>query len=451
MIARAVPSAGGRSGGVHLPMQDHRQHSPREYRSREGAVESSHIKAAASAASEPKRWSRRGVAACLVAGALTPVVLATTGFTQLSTTSKGGSAMSDLLSYFAYVGARTTKERDARGNGLNVYRVDAKTGVWTHVQLLSDLVNPSFLAFDHTQHFLYAVHGDLSDISAFAVDRTTGKLSPINRRSTGGKNPVHLAIDPTNRFVVVANHITSTIALLPREPDGSLGELVNLVKLEGKIGPHRVEQPFAKPHQTEFDPSGKYIVVPDKGLDRIFTFRLDGENRKLIAVGKPAEAREGAGPRHIAFHPNGRLAYVINELDSTVTAYRFDPATGALEPFQLLSALPNYFTGNSRASEIAISADGRFLYASNRGYDSIAMFGVDQADGRLFANGWQISNGSTPRFFTIDPTGRFLFVANEESDTIVTCRVDQSSGKLTMAEGGLTVGSPVCIVFATTS
>jgi 6-phosphogluconolactonase len=359
--------------------------------------------------------------------------------------------MSDLSSYFAYVGARTTKERGARGNGLNVYRIDAKTGVWTHLQLLSDLVNPSFLAFDRSQNFLYAVHGDLSDISAFAVDRMTGKLSPINRQDTGGKNPVHLAIDPTNRFVVVANHITSTLALLPREPDGSLGELVDLVKLEGKIGPHRVEQPFAKPHQTEFDPSGKYIVVPDKGLDRIFTFRIDGENKKLVQVGKPAEAREGAGPRHVAFHPNGRLAYVINELDSTVTAYRFDPATGALEPFQVVSALPDHFTGNSRASEIGVSADGRFLYASNRGYDSIAMFGVSQIDGRLSTNGWQLPNGKTPRFFSIDPTGRFLFVANEESDTIVTCRLDQSNGKLTMAEGGVGIGSPVCIVFMVAS
>jgi 6-phosphogluconolactonase len=414
-------------------------------------LESSDIKSGTSVETEPTRWSRRGIGAFLFAGALSPVIPGTIGFTQVATTSKDANGMSNLSSYFAYVGARTTKERGARGNGLNVYRVDAKTGAWTHVQLLGDLVNPSFLAFDQTRHFLYAVHGDFSDISAFGVDQTTGKLSAINRRSTGGKNPVHLAIDPTNRFVVVANHITSTLALLPREPDGSLGELVDLVKLEGKIGPHRVEQPFAKPHQTEFDPSGKFIAVPDKGLDRIFTFRIDGENRKLIQVGNPVEAREGAGPRHIAFHPNGRLAYVINELDSTVTAYRFDPATGALEPFQLLSALPDHFTGNSRGSEIAISADGRFLYASNRGYDSIAMFSVNQSDGLLSANGWQISNGKTPRFFAIDMTGRYLFVANEESDDIVICHVDQSNGRLTMAEGRVAVGSPVCIVFAAAS
>jgi 6-phosphogluconolactonase (cycloisomerase 2 family) len=398
---------------------------------------------------EQSRWSRRDLATLLLAGTLAPIVPARTGFAQAQSPSKDGNGMTDPSSYFAYVGARTTKERGARGNGLNVYRVDASTGVWTHVQLLDDLVNPSFLAFDRTRHFLYAVHGDLSDISAFAVNRTTGQLAPINRRSTGGKNPVHLAVDPTNRFVVVANHITSTLALLPREPDGSLGELVDLVKLEGKIGPHRVEQPFPKPHQTEFDPSGKYIVVPDKGLDRIFTFRLDGENRKLIQIGKPVEVREGAGPRHIAFHPNGRLAYVINELDSTVTAYRFDPASGTLEPFQALSALPDFFTGNSRGSEIAISANGHFVYASNRGYDSIAMFGVDQSDGRLLGDSWQTSNGKTPRFFAIDPTGRFVFIANEESDNIVTCRVDPSNGRLTMADGTLTIGSPVCIVFMT--
>jgi 6-phosphogluconolactonase len=326
-------------------------------------------------------------------------------------------------------------ERGARGDGVNVYKVEAQSGLWTHIQLVGDLVNPSFLALDRSREFLYGVHGDLSDISAFAIDRCTGKLSQINRQSTEGKNPVHLAIDPTNRFVVVANHITSTLALLPRKEDGSLGAVVDLVKLEGKIGPHRIEQPFAKPHQTEFDPSGKFIAVPDKGLDRVFTYRIDLDRGKLVLAAKPAEAREGCGPRHIAFHPKGRLAYVVNELDSTVTAYRFDPETGGLEPIQIVPMLPDSSAGNSRASEIGITADGRFLYASNRGYDSIALFTVNQTDGRLTPNGWQRTNGKTPRFFAIDPTGHYLFAANEESDNIVTCRIDSSSGALTMADG----------------
>src|SRR5262249_17579119 len=258
-----------------------------------------------------------------------------------------------------YVGARTTKERNARGDGLNVYRMDNATGGWTHLQLLGDLVNPSFLAFDRTRNFLYTVHGDLSDITAMKIDPASGKLSVINRQSTEGKNPVHLAIDPGNRFVVVANHITSTLALMPREQDGSLGAVIDLVKLEGKIGPHRVEQPFAKPHQVELDPTGQFIIVPDKGLDLVFSYRIDPVARKLVPAPKAAQAGEGAGPRHVAFEPAGQAAYVLNELDSTVTAYRFDRTTGSLEPFQVVSTLPDTFTGNSRASEIAVSPDGR--------------------------------------------------------------------------------------------
>jgi len=406
----------------------------------------------AGADGKPKQYSRRAVTRLLAAaGAFAPMLGTTSALAQAALSAKGHLRVSSPSSYFAYVGARTTKERGAHGDGLNVYRVDARTGVWTHVQLVADLVNPSFLAFDRSQRFLYTVHGDLSDITALAVDPSTGKLTEINRQSTEGKNPVHLSIDPTNRFVVVANHITSTLALLPRNEDGSLGAVVDLVKLEGKIGPHRIEQPFAKPHQVVFDPSGTFIIVPDKGLDRVFTFRIDPGNRKLVAVNAGAEAREGAGPRHIAFHPAGRLAYVINELDSTVVAYRFDPATGALAPFQVLSALPDTFTGNSRGSEIEISSDGRFLYVSNRGHDSIAIFSVDQASGRMAHVEWQASGGKTPRFFAIDPTGRFLLAANEEGDTIVSFERGAKGGRLKATNSAVNVGSPVCIVFRTTA
>jgi 6-phosphogluconolactonase len=343
-----------------------------------------------------------------------------------------------------YVGACTTRERNARGNGLNVYRVDATSGQWTHVQLLADLINPSFLALDRTRRCLYAVHGDLTEISAFAIAPDTGKLQFLNRQSTEGRNPVHLAVDPANRFVVVANHLSSTLALLPRRDDGALEPVVDLLRLEGEPGPHRVEQPFAKPHQVEPDPSGRFIVVPDKGLDRLFTCRIDHERRKLSLVGV-AEARAGAGPRHVAFHPSGTWAYVINELDCTVTAYRFDQTTGALGPFQLLPSLPDTFTGNSRAAEIACSADGRFLFASNRGHDSIAIFAIDGASGRLAARGWQASGGQTPRFFALDPAQRFLFVVNEDSDSIITFRLDAGTGDLAQTGPALCIGSPVCI------
>lgn len=395
------------------------------------------------------RWSRRDFGRALAIGGLAaPMVLSRPMAARAEgETGVGAGTEPAVGAYIAYVGARTTKERNARGNGLNVYRVDAGTGAWTHVQLVGDLVNPSFLAFDRTGRFLYTVHGDLSDITAFSIDAATGELTRINGQSTEGKNPVHLAIDPTNRFVVVANHITSTIALLTREEDGSLGPVIDLVSLEGEPGPHRVEQPFAKPHQVEFDPSGKYIAVPDKGRDVVFTYEIDAEAGKLVAATEPVAAREGAGPRHIAFHPAGALAYVVNELDSTVTAYRFDPATGVLAPFQLLTTLPDTFTDNSRAAEIAVSPDGRFVYASNRGHDSIAIFAVEEGTGRLAHAGWQESGGETPRFFAIDPNYQRLLVANEDTDSIVSFEIDRSNGSLRRVGEPVQVGSPVCIVF----
>lgn len=380
---------------------------------------------------------------------------AATGVTAAGAASGSGPAQagwSGSASYLAYTGCRTSRERNARGDGINVYRVDAASGRWEHVQLLADLVNPSFLTLDAAKRTLYTVHGDSSEVSSFRIDPETGRISPLNQQSTRGKNPVHLAIDPTGRFMIIPNHITvgnmkSSLVVLPIRDDGSLGEVVDCHELKGKIGPHRVEQPFAKPHQTEFDPAGRFIVVPDKGLDVVWTFRLD-EAGKLHPAEPPfVQAREASGPRHVAFHKQQKLAYVINELDSTVTSYRYDPASGKLDPFQIIPSLPESFTGNSRASEIAVSPDGRFVYASNRGFDSVAIFMVDPANGWLRPVEYQQSQGKTPRFFAIDPTGRFMFVANEDSDTIVTYAIDQETGKLTATGDVVKTGSPVCIVF----
>lgn len=349
---------------------------------------------------------------------------------------------------FAYVGSRTTRERNAKGDGINVYRVDPETGNWTHVQLVKDLVNPSFLAFDRSGQFLYAVHGDKSEVSAFAADKTSGKLRFLNRQSTGGTNPVHLAADPNNRFLIIANYATGTVATLPINADGSLAPLAHLASLPGEPGPHKTQQGSSHPHHVPFDHSGRFVVVPDKGLDKIFLFRFDPSSGNLSPAEPPfVTAREGAGTRHIDFHPNLPYAYVMNELDSTVTAYRFAPERAEFKPLQIIPTTPVTYTGNNTGAEIAVAPSGKFVYGSNRGHDSIAIYAVDQTTGMLTSIGWESTQGKGPRFFTLDPSGNFLYAANENSDTIVTFRVSKETGKLNPTGQMIKTGSPVCIVF----
>jgi 6-phosphogluconolactonase (cycloisomerase 2 family) len=348
---------------------------------------------------------------------------------------------------YAYVGSRTTRERNARGEGITVYKVDQDAGTLALVQVVKDLVNPSFLALNKAGDRLYTVHGDLTEVSAFSVDKATGKLTVINRQSCDGKNPVHLALDPTQRFLVVSNHIGGSLAVLNVGEDGSLGSINQLLKLEGPVGPHRVEQPFSKPHFNPFDPSGQFVLVPDKGLDRVFSFKFD--NGKLYPADQPfVVSREGSGPRHLAFHPKTSFAYVVNELDSSVTAYRFNSQSGALSPIQTVPSLPSTFTGNSRASEIEIDRSGRFLYASNRGYDSVAVFAIDQSSGMLTPVEFMPTDGKTPRFFTLTPNERFLFALNEDSDTIISMATDARTGALSKTGFTVSTGSPVCMIFS---
>jgi len=348
---------------------------------------------------------------------------------------------------YAYVGSRTTRERNARGEGISIFRLDTAQGSLELIEIEKGLVNPSFLALSRDGRFLYTVHGDEAEVSAFAVDRMTGKLRFINRESTQGKNPVHLAFDPSDRFLVVSNHLGASLAVLPVNADGSVARLKQLVQLEGTVGPHRVEQKQSKPHFNPFDPSGRFVVVPDKGLDRIFSFAFH-EGQLVPAAVPSVSVREGAGPRHMAFHPVMALAYVVNELDSSVTAYHFDAASGALDPFQVLPALPDSFVGNSRAAGIAIDARGRFLYSSNRGSDSVSIFAIDGLSGRLRFLGTESTRGKTPRCFALSPNGRFLFALNEDSDSIVSFAVDPDTGTLTSTGMQVHCGSPVSMVFS---
>jgi 6-phosphogluconolactonase (cycloisomerase 2 family) len=347
----------------------------------------------------------------------------------------------------AYVGGYTSKDRDGRGDGINVYRVDEGSGAWSHVQRLGDLVNPSWLTLHRRRPVLYSAHGQEQEATAYSIDPGSGRLAVLNRQPTQGKNGVRLGIEASDRYLVCANYSSGTVAVLPIEPDGSLGALRDLVPLTGKTGPHPTEQTSAHPHDVAFDPRGRFCLIPDKGLDAIFVFRVD-EGGKLVP-GAPASvaARPGAGPRHAGFHPTAPFAFVLNELDSTLTAYRFDAETGALEPRQTLTTLPPGWNGRNTTSEIAVAPSGRFVYASNRGHDSVVVFAVEPGTGALSPVAWEPTQGKTPRFIGLDPAGATLYAANQDSDTIVAFRVDRPSGTLTPSGTVVPVGSPSTIVF----
>jgi 6-phosphogluconolactonase len=247
---------------------------------------------------------------------------------------------------------------------------------------------------------------------------------------------------------VMANYASGSVAVLPIAPDGSLKDQHQLVQLPGEPGPHKVEQISSHPHDIVFDPSGRFVLVSDKGLDRVFVFRFDAATGRLAPTEQGSvKSRPGAGSRHLAFHPKLPIVWVLNELDSTIATYQFDTERGALKALQVMSTLPTDFTGYSTTAEIAVSPDGRFVYGSNRGHDSVAIFAANP-EGLLSVVGWQPTQGSSPRFIGLDPAGHFLHAANEQGDTVVTFRVDRTSGKLTPTGQVIKNGSPVTIVFA---
>jgi 6-phosphogluconolactonase len=359
-------------------------------------------------------------AAVLPAAVLPPAGALAQATAPAAAPSRGGA--------FAYVGCFTTPERKARGDGINVYAIDAETGAWRHVQRLGELVNPSFLILSGDGRFLYSVHGDLDYATAYSVNGTTGEIAVLNRAATGGRNGVRQAIDPSGRFMVVANYASGSVAVLPVGTDGRLADQHQLLPLEGQIGTHRAEQASSHPHDVVFDPSGRFVLIPDKGLDRVFVFRFDAASGRLAPAGSVA-SRPGAGPRHLAFHPRLPVVWVLNELDSTVATYRWDAAAGTLTPLQVLTTLPADFFGASTAAEIAVSADGRHVYGSNRGNDTVSIFTADAQTGMLTASGVEPTQGRDPRFIAVDPTGRYLLAANEQGDTIVPFRLDAAPGR----------------------
>jgi len=353
--------------------------------------------------------------------------------------------------YFAYVGCYTTPDRDGRGEGIGVYRMDPASGAWTHLQLLRDVPNPSFLALDSRQRFLYCVHGgnDYSQVSAFAIDPASGELTPLGSQPCGGPNPVGLSVGPDDAWLVVANYNNGKVGALPLASDGRIQPLSDLVTLEGEHGPHPTEQTTSHPHHIPYDPARRFFVVPDKGLDRVFVFRVDTSTGKLVPGEPPSvQSRAGAAPRHAAFQPDASHMYCVNELDSTMTTFAYDAERGGLRPIQVIPTVPPDFAERNTTAEIAVAPSGRFVYCSNRGHNSIAIFAVNPEDGTLEPVGWEPTQGRQPRYFGLDPSGSFLYACNQATDTIVTFSVDQERGTLTPTGQVIESASPVCIAFA---
>lgn len=352
---------------------------------------------------------------------------------------------------FAYVGCFTTSHRKARGKGISVYRIDATSGAWSLVEVLETIANPGYLALDSQQRFLYASHGDGDTVSAYAIDLQTRKLKFLNQQPSRGDNGPHLVVDPGDKYVVVANG--PGIAVLPINTDGSLAPLTDAVVPPGKEGPYRREQGLgAHPHQVVFDASGRFLISPDKGVDATHIYKLDLANGKLAPNDPPfVKSRYGAGPRHLSFHPSRPIAYLINELDSTVTTYQWDTqgdTRGSLTPVHIIPTTPPTFVGDNTGAEIAVAPNGLFVYVSNRGHNSIATFAVDPKDSTLTPLGWEPTQGKKPRFFALDPAGEKLYVANEGSDTLVAFKLGAMSGKPVPAGLIIHTGSPSCIAFA---
>ncbi len=350
----------------------------------------------------------------------------------------------------AFVGCYTTPDRNGHGRGISSFQANPTSGALTPVDVCEDVPNPSFLTLSADRRTLYAVSGGdgFSQVSALSI-APDGRLRLLNRQSTGGTNPVHLSIDATGRYLAVANYGAGSVGLLTVVEDGRLGELVEVYLQRGATGPHPREQTMSHPHDCPFDIAGRSLAVPDKGLDRVFVYRLDPVAGRLVPAEVPSVAsKPGAAPRHIAFDPTNRRAYAINELDSTVTAFEWDAARSRLTPRATRSSLPPDVAIPNSGAEIAVAPSGRFVYASNRGHDSIAVFAVGDRDGALTPVEWVPSQGRTPRTFALSPDGRYLYAANQDSDAIVALSVDQASGRLTPTGQTIDTGSPVCIVFA---
>jgi 6-phosphogluconolactonase len=346
-----------------------------------------------------------------------------------------------------YVGTYT---RGTASKGIYKLHLDLSSGKLTAPTPAGKTVNPSFLAIHPSRRYLYAV-GEVSEvdgkkggaINAFRIDPKTGDLKLLNGQSSGGPGPCHLVVDASGKHVLAANYGGGSACVLPIGADGRLGKATAVVQHKGKsVDPGRQEAPHA--HSINLDRANRFAFVADLGLDKVMIYRYDAGKGTLTASDAFAAVAPGSGPRHFAFHPSGRWAYVINELANTITAFAYN-GRGALKTTQTISTLPRDFKGKSYCAEVVVHPSGKFVYGSNRGHDSIAVFRVDPRTGKLTAAGHQSAGIKTPRNFAVDPTGAYLVVANQSGNSLVVFAIDRATGALKPTGHKVEVPAPVCV------
>ncbi|HSL55598.1 MAG TPA: lactonase family protein [Pyrinomonadaceae bacterium] len=347
-----------------------------------------------------------------------------------------------------YVGTYTS----GKSEGIYVYRMDRATGALTKFSSIKS-VNPSFLTIDRSKRYLYAVNevGEYAgkpsgSVSAFAIDAATGNLRLLNEQATQGADPCHLSIDTRKRALLVANYTGGSVTVLPVRTDGTVGMAIDVKQHEGSGIKEQQKGPHA--HCVILDRSERHALAADLGIDKVMIYTFDRATGKL-STGKQsfAELTAGAGPRHLTLHPSGKYLYVINELDSTMTSFRYNELNGTLTLIETVSTLPGDFAGVSYCADVHVSPSGRFLYGSNRGHNSIVVFEINPRTGKLTPVEHVSTEGNWPRNFTIDPAGKFLLVANQRSDNVVVFNIDKNTGRLTPTVNNEQIPAPVCLKF----
>jgi 6-phosphogluconolactonase len=374
----------------------------------------------------------------------------------LSVTSQAGQnppaqATPAKTSYIAYVGTYTTK---TSSKGIYAFRFDAQRGELKEIGVAAETTDPSFLVVHPNGQFLYAVNevgnfngGSTGGVSAFSIDPKKASLTLLNQVPSRGAGPCYISLDKTNAFVLVANYDSGNIASFPVMTDGTLRTASGFVQHSGS-GPDKDRQEGPHAHWIGTSPDNRFALVADLGLDEVIIYGFDSSTGTFMPSNNGfGKVNPGAGPRHVAFSPNGKFVYVLTEMESSVTAFSYNAKSGTLAKLQTLFALPPHYSGRKEAAEIAVHPSGRFLYTSNRGHDSIAIFAIDERKGTLRSLGQVLTGGKTPRHFAVDPTGTYLLAENQESNSIVIFHIDPETGGLTPTGHSVEVPSPVCITF----